>query len=392
MQIMSEKKPTIYYFDHAATTALDPRVLAAMEPYLTANYGNPSALYSVGKAARQAVEKARARVAELLHAQPNEIYFTSGGSESDNTAIKGLCRTQQTQGKHLVTSAIEHPAVRESAKQLAQNGWQVTYLPVSEDGVVQVDEAKRALTDDTALISVMMVNNEVGTIQPIVQLAQLARERQILMHTDAVQAAGCLELDVDKLGVDSLSVSAHKFYGPKGVGVLYLREGVTCQPLIAGGHQERGLRAGTENVAGIVGLAEAWSLAHRERETTQKHIKQLRDYYEQQVRQLIPNIIINGEQAERVAGISNICFRRIEGEGLVLLLDLQGICAATGSACSNLDLEPSHVLLAMGRSHEVAHGSLRVSIGKDNTREEIDYLLKHLMASVEKLRAMSPLS
>jgi len=379
------------YFDNSATTKLDEEVLKEMLPYLEENYGNPSSIYQIGRANRKAVEEARERIAKALNSEPNEIYFTAGGSESDNTAIKGIAYHYKEKGNHIITSKIEHPAVLETCKQLEKEGFEVSYIGVNQDGILDLEELKKAIKPSTILISVMFANNEIGTIQPIDEIGKMAKENKIFFHTDAVQAIGSVAIDVKALNIDALSFSGHKFYGPKGIGGLYVRKGVIFDKLIQGGHQERNKRAGTENVPGIVGMGKAIELAYEKLEEHNQKIKELRDYYVQQVKEKIPYIRINGDMEHRLPGNSNISFRFIEGEGLLLNLDLKGICASSGSACTSGSLDPSHVLLAIGLPHEIAHGSLRISIGKYNTKEEVDYLVESLVEIVGRLREMSPL-
>jgi cysteine desulfurase len=379
------------YFDNAATTKLDDEVLKEMLPYLKDNYGNPSSIYKLGREARKAIEDSREKIAKVLNCKANEIYFTAGGSESDNTAIKGIAKANKKRGNHIITSKIEHPAVLETCKQLEKEGFKITYISVDEKGIVDLEELKKSIKPTTILITIMFANNEIGTIQPIEEIGKIAKENNIYFHTDSVQAVGSIKIDVQKLNIDSLSLSGHKFYGPKGVGALYVKTGVPFEKFISGGHQERNKRAGTENVAGIVGIGKAIELAYENLDEYNKKIKELRDYYVKQVEEKIPYIKINGDMEKRLPGNSNISFRFIEGEGLLLNLDLKGICASSGSACTSGSLEPSHVLLAIGLPHEIAHGSLRVSIGKYNTKEEIDYLIENLMEIVTRLREMSPL-
>ena len=379
------------YFDNAATTKLDENVLEKMIPYLQENYGNASSIYKLGRVAKKAVEESREEIANILNCKPNEIYFTAGGSESDNTAIKGIVRANRKKGNHIITSKIEHPAVLETCKALEKEGFEISYISVDENGIVDLEELKNSIKSTTVLITIMFANNEIGTIQPIEEIGKIAKENNIYFHTDAVQAIGSLKIDVKKLNIDSLSLSGHKFYGPKGIGALYVKTGVQFEKYISGGHQERNKRAGTENVAGIVGMGEALRLAYRDLEEHNKKIKELRDYYVEQVTKKIPYIKINGSMEKRLPGNSNISFRFIEGEGLLLNLDLKGICASSGSACTSGSLDPSHVLLAIGLPHEIAHGSLRISIGKYNTKEEIDYLVENLVEIVNRLREMSPL-
>lgn len=380
-----------YYFDNAATTRLDERVFDEMVPFLKDNYGNASSIYKLGRVSRAAVEKARENVAKAINAEKNEIYFTSGGTESDNTAICGIAYSNKQKGKHIVTTKIEHPAVLESCKRLEKEGFKVTYVGVDENGVVNLDELKSVVTDETILISVMFANNEIGTLEPIEEIGKFAREKGIFFHTDAVQAVGAVEIDVKKLNIDALSLSAHKFYGPNGIGALYVRKGVRFEKLIEGGHQEKNKRAGTENVAAIVGLGKAIEIAYADLESHRKQISALRDYYESQVLNRIPYVKINGDTTNRVMGTSNISFKFIEGEGILLNLDLKGICASSGSACTSGSLDPSHVLLAIGLPHEIAHGSLRISLGKYTTKADVDYLVDNLVEIIKKLRDMSPL-
>ncbi len=379
------------YLDNSATTKTDEIVLKEMIPYLTENYGNPSSIYKIGRENKKAVEEAREKVAKVLNCEPSEIYFTAGGSESDNTAIRGIAYSYKNKGNHIITSKIEHPAVLETCKQLEKEGFEVSYIGVNEKGILNIAELKNTIKPTTTLISIMFANNEIGTIQPIKEIGKIAKENNIYFHTDAVQAVGSVKINVKGMNIDSLSMSAHKFYGPKGIGVLYVRKGIKFNKFINGGHQERNKRAGTENVAGIVGLGKAIEIAYEDLEEHNKKIKELRDYYVKQVKEKIPYIKINGDMEKRLPGNSNISFRFIEGEGLLLNLDLKGICASSGSACTSGSLDPSHVLLAIGLPHEIAHGSLRISIGKYNTKEEIDYLVENLVEIVNRLREMSPL-
>ena len=379
------------YLDNNATTKTDEEVVKAMMPYLLENYGNPSSIYKIGRENRKAIEEAREKVAKILNCDASEIYFTSGGSESDNTAIKGIAYANRKKGNHIITSKIEHPAVLDTCKKLEKEGFEVSYIGVDENGILDIEELKREIRPTTTLISIMFVNNEIGTIQPIEEIGKIAKENNIYFHTDAVQAVGTLRIDVKALNIDALSLSAHKFYGPKGIGALYIRRGIPFDNLINGGHQERSKRAGTENVAGIVGLGKAIEIAYNDLDEHCKKIKELRDYYVEQVEKRIPYIKINGDRERRVPGNSNISFRFIEGEGLLLNLDLKGICASSGSACTSGSLDPSHVLLAIGLPHEIAHGSLRISMGKYNTKEEVDYLIDSLVEIVSRLRDMSPL-
>lgn len=379
------------YFDNAATTKLDKEVLKEMMPYLEEDYGNASAIYKLGRKSRKAIEDAREKIAKAINAKPEEIYFTAGGSESDNTAIRGIAYSYKNKGNHIITSKIEHPAVLETCRQLEKEGFEVTYLDVDEKGVIKLDELKNAIKDTTILISIMFANNEIGTIEPIKEIGKIAKEKGIIFHSDCVQAIGNIKVDVEEMNLDSIAMSSHKFYGPKGIGALYIRKGVRFQKLINGGHQEKNKRAGTENVAAIVGMGKAIEMAINTLDNHIKSVEALRDYYEQEIEKRIPYIKINGKGANRLPGTSNISFRFIEGEGLLLNLDIKGICASSGSACTSGSLDPSHVLLAIGLPHEIAHGSLRISIGKYNTKEEIDYLIDNLVEIVGRLRDMSPL-
>jgi len=381
----------LIYFDNAATTFLKKEVLDEMMPYLTEEYGNPSSIYRHGQKAQMALIRARETVAKALNADLREIYFTGSGSEADNWAIKGAAFRNRKKGNHIITSSIEHHAVLHTCEYLEKQGFQVTYLPVDEYGLVSVEDVKKAITDETILITIMFANNEIGTIQPIKEIAQMAGEKGILFHTDAVQAVGALPIDVKDLGVDMLSLSAHKFNGPKGVGALYIRKGVVIDNLIHGGGQERGKRASTENVAGIVGLAKAIELATSNIEEKSKKITALRDKVIKGVLERVPDCRLNGHPTMRLPNNANFSFKYIEGEGLLLLLDANGICASSGSACTSGSLDPSHVLLAIGLDHETAHGSLRISLSEFNTEEEVDKFLEVLPAVVQRLRDMSPL-
>jgi len=379
------------YFDNSATTKLDEEVLKEMMPYLTEQYGNASSIYKIGRNSKKAIEEVREKVAKTLNCEPNEIYFTAGGTESDNTAIRGIAYSYKERGNHIITSKIEHPAVLETCKQLEREGFEVTYLDVDSNGLIDTNQLLNSIKETTILITIMYANNEIGTIQPIKEIGIIAKEKGVFFHTDAVQAVGSLRIDVKELNIGSLSMSAHKFYGPKGIGVLYVRKNIKFQKIMNGGHQERNKRAGTENVAGIVGLGKAIELAYERLEIHNKRIQELRDYYVEEIKKQIPYIKINGDMKNRLPGNSNISFEFIEGEGILLNLDLKGIYASSGSACTSGSLDPSHVLLAIGLPHEIAHGSLRISIGKYNTKEEVDYLIENLVKIVQKLRDMSPL-
>ena len=385
------------YVDHSATTPLDPRALAVMMPYLTENYGNASSVHLFGQQARSAVDKARRQVASLIGARANELVFTSGGTESNNLAIRGICGVAEARGRHIVTSAIEHPSVRGPIEQLEKKGWEVTRLPVYDDGLVRISDLERAIRPDTVLVSVMLANNEIGTIQPLAEIGAFVRERRaagqhLWFHTDAVQAAGRIPIDVDGFGCDLLTISAHKIYGPKGTGALFIRRGVRVSPQQTGGHQERERRAGTEPVANIVGFGAAAELAKQEMLERNEHTGRLRDRFESEVTHRIDDIVFNGRRDARLPHMSNISFRFIEGEGLLIHLDLQGIAVSTGSACSSGTLEPSPVIRALGHDDELARGAIRFSFGKDNTEDDVDYLLETLPRAVESLRNLSPLT
>jgi cysteine desulfurase len=382
------------YLDHAATTAVDPRVVDAMLPYWTQHYGNASSIYSLGRDAEHAMDRARQKVAEILNCAPKEIIFTSCGTESDNLALRGVAfeRRSRVKKNHIVTSPIEHHAIGHTVEQLEKYfGFEVTYVPVDQHGLVDPADVEHAIRPDTAIISIMFANNEVGTIQPITQIGEIARAHKIPFHTDAVQAGGALALDVKAQNVDLLSLSAHKFYGPKGVGLLYARRGVPFIPVQTGGSHERSRRAGTENVPYIVGLATALELATQELEESNARITQLRDRLIAGVLERIPDSQLSGHPTRRLPNNASFLFHYIEGESILLNLDMMGVAASSGSACTSGSLEPSHVLTAMGFSHEVAHGSLRLSLGKENTLEEIEYVLEILPGVVEKLRQLSPL-
>ena len=378
------------YADNAATTALSPEVLQDMMPYLTTVYGNPSSMYSIGSEAQKAVELARVDVAEAINALPREIFFTSGGSESDNWAIKGVARALKAKGKnHIITSAFEHHAVLHTCDALKKEGFEITLLDVHSDGLVRPEELEAAIKDTTALVSIMYANNEIGTIQPIEELGAVCRRHGVLFHTDAVQAMGNVPIDVKKQNIDLLSMTAHKLHGPKGCGALYIRQGVRPQILIDGGAQERGMRAGTENVAGIVGLASAVKRAKATMEQRTERLTGLRNKLIDSLSK-IERSRLNGDREKRLPGNINMCFEGIEGEALLLRLDLMGICASSGSACTSGSLDPSHVLLAIGLPHEIAHGSLRLSFSDETTEEDIDYIAKCVPQVVNTLRSMSP--
>lgn len=381
----------MFYFDHAATTPVDPRVLQKMLPYFTENFGNPNSQHACGRRAAAAVDEARDTVAALIGAKPSEIYFTSGGTESDNWALRGAAHANAERGKHLIVSAVEHPAMISTAKELQKEGFEVTFAAVDEFGKVDLQKLKDSIRPDTTFIGVMTANNEIGTLQPVAEISALARERGITFFTDAVQAAGALKLNVKEPTVDMLSFSGHKFYGPKGVGVLYVRSGVRVGKIITGGHQERSMRGGTTNVPGIVGLAEAFRLANEEMAQNNAHVSAIRDRFIARVLREIPYVKLNGHPKDRLPNNANFSFRYIEGESLLFSLDLAGIAVSSGSACSSGSLEPSHVLLATGLPEGLAHGSIRFSFGKENTAEQIDIAVEQLKEIVVRLRNLSPL-
>ena len=386
---MGEKR--IVYMDHSATTYVLKEVLDVMVPYYSEHFGNPSSIYSIARDSKMAIDTARAQVAQALGAEPDEIYFTSGGSESDNWAIKGIASASIKKGTHIITSAIEHHAVLHTCEFLEKEGFTVTYLPVDQYGLVDPAELEKAITDKTVLISIMYANNEIGTIEPIAELGAIARKHKIPFHTDAVQAIGNVPIDVKAQNIDLLSLSAHKFYGPKGTGVLYIRKGIKIDNLIHGGGQERRRRAGTENIAGIVGLGKAIELATADIEGHNRKIRSLRDRLMKGILEKIPNSRLNGHPEKRLPGNINISFEFIEGESMLLWLDDEGICASTGSACTSGSLEPSHVLLATGLPVEISHGSLRLTLGNVNTEADVDFVLEVLPKVVSRLRDMSPL-
>ncbi|MBE5766506.1 MAG: cysteine desulfurase NifS [Clostridiales bacterium] len=379
------------YMDNAATTRITEPVLEAMLPYLTNVYGNPSSVHAFGREARKAVETARRQVAAAINAQPSEIYFTGCGTEADNWALRGAAYAKNAKGKHIITTQIEHHAILHTAEQLEKEGFEVTYLPVDEHGSVDLEALKRAIRPDTAIVSIMAANNEIGTIQPIREAAAIAKEHGALFHTDAVQAIGCEKIDVKDMKIDLLSLSGHKFHGPKGVGVLYVRSGVRLERLIQGGAQERTQRGGTENLASIVGMGKAIEIAVSNMEERNAYIASLRDRLINGLLERIPETRLNGHPTNRLSGNANVSVRYIEGESLLLSLDMKGIAASSGSACTSGSLDPSHVLLAIGLSHEIAHGSMRFSLNEENTIEEVDYTIDTMVEVVERLRAMSPL-
>ncbi len=379
------------YADNAATTPVAAEVLEKMMPFLTTQYGNPSTLYTLGHSSHDAVEEARKEVALLMNAQPEEIFFTGCGSESDNMALRGWLHSPQNKGKrHLITTAIEHHAILYTAQALEKEGFDVTYLPVDKNGMVELDKLAAAIRPDTALVSVMFANNEIGTINPIGKIGALCREKGVIFHTDAVQAYGHVPVDVKAMNIDMLSLSGHKINAPKGVGAIYIRKGLSPAPFITGGGQEKGRRSGTENVAGIVALGEAARLKRIHMEKESAYLRSLSKKLIDRVLKL-PQTILTGHPTERLPGTCSFCINAIEGESLVLMLDMNGICASTGSACSTGSLDPSHVLLGIGLSHEISHGSLRLTLGPQNTEEDVDYILERLEQVVTTLRAMSPI-
>jgi cysteine desulfurase len=385
---MSDK--TIY-FDHAATTPVRKEVLEAMLPYFGQKFGNPSSIYSLGREGKKATEEARETVSGIIGAEPREIYFTGSGTEADNWAIKGVAYANRQKGRHIITTAIEHHAVLHACQYLENDGFEVTYLPVDQDGLVTAEQVKAAIRPDTILVSIMFANNEIGTIQPIAEIGSVTREKGVYFHTDAVQAMGNVKINVSEMNIDLLSMSAHKFYGPKGVGALYVNKGVKITSFIHGGAQERGRRASTENVPAIVGMAKALEIAAAGMEQHNKKLMALRERTIKEIQEKIPFVRLNGHREKRLPGNVNFTFEFIEGESLLLMLDMKGIAASSGSACTSGSLDPSHVLLAIGLPHELAHGSLRITFGEENTDEDVDYLLSVLPPIVQRLREMSPL-
>lgn len=379
------------YMDNAATTPVKKEVLEEMIPYFTEKYGNPSSVYSLGSISKRAVEDAREKVAKAINADKREIFFTGGGSEADNWAIKGIAYANKNKGNHIITTKIEHHAILHTCEYLQKNGFEVTYLDVDEYGMINLDQLKDAITDKTILISIMFANNEIGTIQPIKEIGEIAKENKIYFHTDAVQAMGHIKIDVKEMNIDLLSMSSHKFYGPKGIGALYIKQGVKIDSLISGGAQERNRRAGTENVPAIVGMGKAIELAYENLDEHNERLIKLRDSLIEKIQSNISYVRLNGHPTKRLPGNVNMCFRFIEGESLLLSLDMEGIAGSSGSACTSGSLDPSHVLLAIGLPHEIAHGSLRLSLGDFNTEEELDYVVEKLVKIVDRLRMMSPL-
>lgn len=381
------------YMDYAATTYTKPEVLKEMLPYFTEKFGNPSSIYSLSDETKSAISTAREKISKVINADKNEIYFTGGGSEADNWAIKGIAFANSHRGRHIITTKIEHHAVLRTCEFLERNGFKITYLPVDENGFISIEDLKNAITDETILVSVMFANNEIGTIEPIKEIGKICRERKIFFHTDAVQAVGHIPIDVKDMNIDLLSMAAHKFYGPKGIGALYIRKGVRIESLIHGGGQERGKRASTENIAGIVGMGKAAELAASQMKSESLRLQKMRDRLMNGLSKSIPYARINGLHGgpNRLPGNLDMSFIGIEGETLLLDLDYAGIYASTGSACASASLDPSHVLLAIGLLHEVAHGSLRLTLGAGNTEEDVDYALKVIPEIVKKRREMSPL-
>lgn len=375
----------IRYFDHAATTAVKEEVLKEMIPYYCIEYGNASSLYSIGRKSRKILENSREKVARVLNCKPKEIYFTSCGSESDNLAIKGIARKHKNKGKHIITTKIEHPAVLNTCKSLEKDGFVVTYLGVDKDGFISLEELKNSIREDTILISIMFANNEIGTIEPIKEIGRIAKEKGVIFHTDCVQAVGNVKIDVKELGIDLLSLSSHKFYGPKGVGAIYINENVEFEKIQDGGHQEKNKRAGTENIAGIVGLAKAIELADKNLEKYNNKLINLRDFYFDEITKNIPNVKINGSKEKRLPGNANVSFKNINGEQLLLELDSLGICASSGSACTSGQSEPSHVLTAIGLNAEYIQGSLRTTFGEENTKEDVEFLIKSIIEITNKI-------
>lgn len=379
------------YVDNAATTKVAPEVVEAMLPYFTENFGNPSSIYAEGREAKKAIERAREQVAKAIGADPKEIYFTGSGSEADNWALRSTAKALKSKGNHIITSSVEHHAVLHTCQDLEKQGYEVTYLPVDKYGMVSPEDVKAAIKDTTIMISIMTANNEIGTIMPIAEIGEIAKSAGVVFHTDAVQAVGNVHIDVNEMNIDMLSLTGHKFHGPKGSGALFVRNGVRLISFITGGAQERMRRAGTENVPGIVGLGKAIEMATANINQKQKKLTALRDAYIKKVLETIPYSHLNGHPTKRLPGNANISFEFIEGEGMLLSLDMKGISASSGSACTSGSLDPSHVLLAIGLKHEEAHGSLRVSFDEDNTMEDVNYIADSLKEIVERLRMMSPL-
>lgn len=363
-----------YYFDNSATTKVDNKVLDSMLPYFKEFYGNASSIYKLGQVSKNKIEEVREDISKIFNCKPDEIYFTSGGSESNNLALKGIMEANSNKGKHLITSCIEHPSVLNTCKYLESIGYEVTYISVDKNGIIDLEELKNSIREDTVLVSIMYANNEIGTIEPIEEISKICKENNVLLHTDAVQAIGNINIDLNC--IDSLSLSAHKFYGPKGIGLLYIKKGILFNSIINGGHQEQNKRAGTENVPNIVGMGKALELIYNNLDEKNNYIRKLRDYFENEIKKVIPNVKING--TSRLPGVSNITIRGIENDTLVIALDMKDICISSGSACTSGSIEPSHVLKAIGLSEKDSKSSIRISIGKNNTKEEIDYLIKNI--------------
>ena len=381
----------LIYLDNAATTQVYPQVLDAMLPFFTEHYGNPSAIYSFANEAKKAVDQSRSTIADLIGANTDEIYFTGGGSESDNWALVATAEAYESKGKHIITSKIEHHAILHTCEYLEKRGYEITYIDVDEKGTIRLDELEAAIRPDTILISVMAANNEIGTIQPLKEIGAIAKAHGVLFHTDAVQAFAHIPINVDEMNIDMLSASGHKIHGPKGIGIMYIRKGVKIRSFIHGGAQERRRRAGTHNVPGIVGMGKAAELAKANMDNNIKNISELRDYLIKRVLDEIPYTRLNGHETNRLPNNANFCFRFIEGESMLILLDQNGICGSSGSACTSGSLDPSHVLLAIGLPHEIAHGSLRLTLSEQTTKEDIDYTVDKLKGIIERLRSMSPL-
>lgn len=379
------------YMDNSATTRVKPEVLEVMLPMFQEQFGNPSSIHHYGQTTKVYVDKARMQVAELFHCSPEEIYFTAGGSEGDNWALKGVAEKFKTKGNHIITSKIEHHAILHTCAYLEQHGYEVTYLDVDKDGLIDLDQLEASITDKTILISIMFANNEIGTIQPVEEIGKIAKKHNVVFHTDAVQAVGNLDIDVKKLNIDILSMSGHKIHAPKGVGAIYIRKGLLLPNLVHGGAQERKRRAGTENVPGIVGLGKACEIARENLDEHTAHCQKLRDKLIHDISERIPNTLVTGSLEHRLPTIASFCFEYIEGEALLLRLDMRGIAGSSGSACTSGSLDPSHVLMAIGLKHEIAHGSLRLSLSDFNTEEEVDYVVEQLVPIVQTLRDMSPL-
>ncbi len=381
----------LIYLDNAATTQVYPQVLDAMLPFFTEHYGNPSAIYSFANEAKKAVDQSRSTIADLIGANTDEIYFTGGGSESDNWALVATAEAYESKGKHIITSKIEHHAILHTCEYLEKRGYEITYIDVDEKGTIRLDELEAAIRPDTILISVMAANNEIGTIQPLKEIGAIAKAHGVLFHTDAVQAFAHIPINVDEMNIDMLSASGHKIHGPKGIGIMYIRKGVKIRSFIHGGAQERRRRAGTHNVPGIVGMGKAAELAKANMDKNIKNVSELRDYLIKRVLDEIPYTRLNGHETNRLPNNANFCFRFIEGESMLILLDQNGICGSSGSACTSGSLDPSHVLLAIGLPHEIAHGSLRLTLSEQTTKEDIDYTVDKLKGIIERLRSMSPL-